>query len=254
LGSGLEEFFNLFLLQIVQGRYAPNVNINTVFESSYKTPTVAKFRRVIEDAGIVIVDPPTDLDIRKIDELASYIFSKKRNWYDRTPEIRLRLARNEAIQLLTIDRDVSEGRPAWFASGDGQLRRLIRMKGDAYGKFVLPVAGVVTILQSLTTGVELARSYPRALWSPNVYDDIDQQIGAEIRERLESLPPGVRPPIEDSRRRAHEAYLVAHQQHEDGSDEPPEHTSIQHIVKDSVFRSIGQQTQTTEKPQFRRTR
>lgn len=242
LGSGLEEFFNLFLLQIAQGGYEPSAKISVVLEHSYKNPSTSKFRRLIEDAGVLVVEPPSDLDRSRLEDLAQFIFSRKRNWYDRTPDVRARLAKNEATQLLTIERDISEGRAAWFASGDGQLRRLIRMKGDAYGKFVLPVAGMVTILQSLTSGTELARSYPRALWSPNVYDDIDQQVGVEIREMLDSLPSGERPPIEESRRLAHEAYLAAQQEQGDGDDPSAlsGHMEIQKIVKDSVFRSIGQ--------------
>ena len=162
-----DEHINVFLLMLLQGKYPSIADPRAVLESMYKQPTTAHFRSAVQALGVEVV-PASNAAGESVEILTSEIMSAKQNCYERSADARRLLARNEAVQLLQLSNDNEAGEHAWFATGDGQLRRIARSLPIASADAVLPVAGVVALLEALGHGYDLAPTFPRVLWMPTL--------------------------------------------------------------------------------------
>jgi hypothetical protein len=117
---------------------------------------------------------------------------------------------------------------------------------------VLPVAGVVALLESLTTGEDLSAAFPRMLWSPNVADRVDQQLGVELRKLLaDQAAGGPRVSIEDARKVAYEEYTRRMRADRSPEDlEVDTHPMDDHVaMRESVYLGLGRAVEDAKRRQ-----
>jgi len=238
IGNSVEDYVNVFLLMVCRGGYDPDLSPADVLRGMWRNGSEGMFRSSVRGIGVRIVSPRSSVP----DEaLIQQIILGKKNWYARTVAARTKLARNEAIQMLELQSSVSAGRPAWFATADAQLRRVLRKQDTVGAEYVLPVAGIIGLLEALGTGYDMSHAYSRLLWTPNVRDEIDQVLGGAIRQMIESCDTEMRPPIEHARKLAAKEYLGRLREVVEGRDDLEIDTvpDTGKVIRDSVFFGIG---------------
>lgn len=237
VGQSLEDHSNVFLLMICRGDYDADSSPAELLQDIWKKGKESTFRSAIIGTGIDITSP------RGVgsDALVHDIVVGKKNWYERTLGVRTKLAKNEAVQVAELQSIAADGQSAWFATADAQLRRILRRRDVPAGEYVLPVAGIIGLLNALGTGTDLSQAYPRVLWTPNIRDDIDQVLGDSIRNMIDQCGENMRPPIEEARKLAVKEYLrrsAESKQTDDLEIDTAPDTEAQ-VIRESVYFGIG---------------
>jgi hypothetical protein len=233
---GDSEHDNLFLVEAAR-HGVPDANAAEVLRAAHSEGSATHFATEVGRLDIAVVETGA-LSKERINQLADKLNSRKVDVYGRRPELRKILASNEAIQLLELERQCGLGQRAWFATGDGQLRRVVREIDAPCAQNVLPAGGVMALLDAFGDRVDYGRAYPRLLWNPTLQDELDQQLGAAVRDLVINTGD-IRVPIDEAREMAQAEYRkrVAEmgQEHDIDVDVLPR----SQILKESVFKALG---------------
>lgn len=250
LRGTLIEYANVFLAALVQGRYEGGADPQRALSSLF-AGTEEDFAKAIGRLGIDVLEFSGPAE--EIERIKALIVTGKQNWYERSVTARGILARNEASQLLELEKRAMEGAPSWFATGDAQLRRIARERDLPGSQYVLPVGGAVALLEALSTGHDLGPAFARMLWSPNTQDQLDQRLSAELSSLLQQGKLDIRAPlpIEEARQLAatefREKIQRARRADDLEIDTSPEPVDIGRLIGESVYQAIGQAIESQRK-------